>query len=127
MADFDTLISNGHIIDGTGEKRFLSNLIISLFHPSKKQISIRNKNYLIKDLRFKRKIDAQFHIIAPGFIDVHTHDDQNVFDDPSMSCKISQGVTTCILGNCGISLAPFNFSGNVPAPIPLLGKKEVFT
>ena len=132
MADFDTLISNGHIIDGTGEKRFLSNLIIhndkiiSLFHPSKKQISIRNKNYLIKDLRFKRKIDAQFHIIAPGFIDVHTHDDQNVFDDPSMSCKISQGVTTCIVGNCGISLAPFNFSGNVPAPIPLLGKKEVF-
>ena len=61
MADFDTLISNGHIIDGTGEKRFLSNLIIhndkiiSLFHPSKKQISIRNKNYLIKDLRFKEK------------------------------------------------------------------------
>ena len=43
-----------------------------------------------------------------------------------MSSKISQGVTTCIAGNCGISLAPFSYKGDVPAPIALLGKSDVF-
>ena len=65
-------------------------------------------------------------IVSPGFIDVHTHDDENVFKDPSLSSKVSQGVTTCIAGNCGISLAPFSYKGDVPDPIALLGKSEVF-
>ena len=43
-----------------------------------------------------------------------------------MSSKISQGVTTCVAGNCGISLAPFSYKGEVPAPIALLGKSDVF-
>ena len=43
-----------------------------------------------------------------------------------MTCKISQGVTTCVVGNCGISLAPFSYKGNVPAPIALLGKSDNF-
>ena len=132
MNNFSILIKNGTIIDGTGKKRYLSNLIIdedkivSIYSPNQEEIVINNKKLLIKNLKFNKEIDARSMVVAPGFIDVHTHDDQNIFDDPTMSCKISQGVTSCIVGNCGISLAPFNFSGDVPAPIPLLGEKEVF-
>ncbi|HSH92277.1 MAG TPA: D-aminoacylase, partial [Ramlibacter sp.] len=45
--------------------------------------------------------------IAPGFIDVHTHDDAIVLDAPGMFPKLSQGVTTVVTGNCGLSVAPF--------------------
>ena len=132
MINFDILIKNGTIIDGTGQKRYLSNLIISedkivsIYNSNKESIIVNNEKHFIENIKFNEEIDATSMVIAPGFIDVHTHDDQNIFDDPTMSCKISQGVTSCIVGNCGISLAPFNFSGEVPAPIPLLGEKEVF-
>ena len=46
--------------------------------------------------------------LAPGFIDTHTHDDRALLSEPLMECKISQGVTTVITGNCGISLAPLS-------------------
>ena len=132
MNEFDYLIKNGTIIDGSGNDRYEANIvingnkIISIFDNSKTSIHIKNKNYNLADLNFKNVIDATSKIVSPGFIDVHTHDDQNIFVDRSMSCKISQGVTTCIAGNCGISLAPFDFSGNVPAPIPLLGDKNAY-
>ena len=51
-------------------------------------------------------IDASGLALAPGFIDSHTHDDLAVFNTPALACKLSQGVTTVIAGNCGISLAP---------------------
>lgn len=64
--------------------------------------------------------------IAPGFIDTHTHDDRIVLDAPDMIPKISQGVTTVVVGNCGISLAPVTFDGDPPAPMNLLGGKEAY-
>ena len=54
----------------------------------------------------EKKIDAAGLALAPGFIDAHTHDDRIVLDAPDMLPKISQGVTTVVAGNCGISLAP---------------------
>ncbi|MBP1782058.1 N-acyl-D-glutamate deacylase [Micromonospora sp. HB375] len=51
-------------------------------------------------------IDGHGRILSPGFIDVHTHDDAAVLMDPTMLCKTSQGVTTVVLGNCGIGIAP---------------------
>ena len=126
--NIDYLIKNGTMIDGSGDARYEADLlvngdrIISIFKKDQKSVKIHDENYNLNDLSFKNVNDATSHIIAPGFIDVHTHDDQNIFIDRSMSCKISQGVTTCIAGNCGISLAPL-ISGDVPAPFHYLAIK----
>ncbi|HUG61320.1 MAG TPA: amidohydrolase family protein, partial [Methylomirabilota bacterium] len=64
--------------------------------------------------------------LAPGFIDAHTHDDRIVLDAPDMLPKISQGVTTVVAGNCGISLAPVTFSSDPPPPMNLLGQREAY-
>ena len=64
--------------------------------------------------------DCRGKVIAPGFIDVHTHDDAIVLKSPGMLPKLSQGVTTVITGNCGISLAPYQVAAPQP-PLNLLG------
>lgn len=53
-----------------------------------------------------RVVDGRGRVVCPGFIDVHSHDDAAVCMDPSMLCKTSQGVSTVVVGNCGIGLAP---------------------
>jgi N-acyl-D-amino-acid deacylase len=71
-------------------------------------------------------VDAQGRTLAPGFIDVHTHDDIAVLRKPEMLPKISQGVTTVIVGNCGISASPVQLRGRLPDPMNLLGDAEDF-
>jgi N-acyl-D-glutamate deacylase/N-acyl-D-amino-acid deacylase len=82
-----------------------------------------------------RTIDGDGLALAPGFIDVHTHDDLEVIRNPSMPAKLSQGVTTVIVGNCGISASPVRPGGGasrsgargaVPDPMNLLGDDEEF-
>ena len=75
--------------------------------------------------RAPRCIDVAGKIVAPGFIDVHTHDDQIVLAAPQMLPKISQGVTTVVIGNCGISLAPL-VHADVPPPLNLLGGTDKY-
>jgi N-acyl-D-amino-acid deacylase len=70
--------------------------------------------------------DAQGQVLAPGFIDVHTHDDLQVIRAPQMLPKISQGITTVIVGNCGISASPVTLRGELPDPMNLLGVPENF-
>ena len=65
-------------------------------------------------------------VVTPGFIDVHTHDDFAVLSNPEMLPKISQGVTTVVAGNCGISLAPFHGEGPLVAPMHLLGGEGAY-
>jgi N-acyl-D-amino-acid deacylase len=71
-------------------------------------------------------VDAEGLTLAPGFIDVHTHDDTSVIRTPEMLPKISQGVTTVVVGNCGISASPVSLKGNPPDPMNLLGDREAF-
>ena len=66
-------------------------------------------------------LDAEGLVLAPGFIDVHTHDDLSVIRTPAMLPKLSQGVTTVIVGNCGISASPVALHGDLPDPMNLLG------
>ena len=73
-----------------------------------------------------REHDLKGRALAPGFIDTHTHDDRIVLDAPDMLPKISQGVTTVVTGNCGISLAPVTFQGEPPAPMNLLGSQRAY-
>ena len=70
--------------------------------------------------------DAEGLMLAPGFIDVHTHDDIAVVRSPEMLPKLSQGVTTVIVGNCGISASPVTLRGDLPDPMNLLGEPEDF-
>jgi len=66
------------------------------------------------------RIDCSGQVVAPGFIDVHTHDDAIVLADPDMLPKVSQGITSVVTGNCGISLAPLVTARPEP-PLNLLG------
>lgn len=71
-------------------------------------------------------IDARGLALAPGFIDVHTHDDLEVIRNPDMVSKLSQGVTTVVVGNCGISASPVRIRNDVPDPMNLLGDASDF-
>ena len=93
--DCDILITNGKIIDGTGNSWYYGNIAVK----DGKIIKIgRDVN-----LSAKKNIDAKGLIIAPGFIDVHTHLEGDEAKDPMAQSFIYDGVTTCITGNCGSS------------------------
>jgi len=71
-------------------------------------------------------VDATGLALAPGFVDSHTHDDFAVIGDPAMRPKVTQGVTTVVVGNCGISGAPIRLEDSPPPPLNLLGGAESF-
>ncbi len=72
-----------------------------------------------------REIAANGNAVAPGFIDAHTHDDRAVLCGAScMLCKMSQGVTTVVVGNCGISLSPTRMTQRPIPPLDLLGDEQ---
>ncbi|WP_111406086.1 N-acyl-D-amino-acid deacylase family protein, partial [Meridianimarinicoccus zhengii] len=78
--------------------------------------------------RFVETVDGRGRALAPGFIDVHTHDDAIALTHGAMAPKLSQGVTCVVTGNCGISLAP-GLPDGLAAPVPpldLLGTAEAF-
>ena len=72
----------------------------------------------------EQTLDARGMALAPGFIDAHTHDDRVLISHGEMTPKISQGVTTVIAGNCGVSLAPLRPQTRPPQPLDLLGGLE---
>ena len=75
----------------------------------------------IPEYTARHVVDGSGIVLSPGFIDSHTHDDINVIRTPEMLPKLSQGVTTVIVGNCGISAAPVELAGEPPDPMNLLG------
>jgi N-acyl-D-amino-acid deacylase len=115
MKPCDVLIEGAWLIDGTGSERRRADVAV-----------IGDRIADIGDDRqwqAKTRIDARDRVVAPGFIDAHTHDDRAVLSSPDMTPKISQGVTTVIAGNCGVSLAPLA-DHDPPPPLNLLGNRE---
>jgi N-acyl-D-amino-acid deacylase len=111
----DLVIRGAQLIDGTGSAARQADVAIA-------DDRIMAVGTVAEDAG-GREIDAAGLTLTPGFIDVHTHDDRAVLSNPTMDCKISQGVTTVVTGNCGISLAPLSPSGPPPAPANLIGDR----
>jgi N-acyl-D-amino-acid deacylase len=95
---YDILIENGCILDGSGNPWF------------KGDIGIKDGKIAqigpLKRKRARERMDAKGLIVAPGFIDIHNHSDAVPFVSPREEGRILQGITTEIIGNCGVSLAP---------------------
>jgi N-acyl-D-amino-acid deacylase len=111
------LLRGGTVIDGTGADRFVADVRID-----GDRITAIGPGLAAPEAEV---VDVAGRVVAPGFIDVHTHDDQIVLADPRMLPKITQGVTTVVVGNCGISLAPL-VHANVPPPLNLLGGTDTY-
>ena len=118
MPACDTLIRNALVVDGSGGEPLLADVALA-------DDRIRAVGSPL-DYAADEVIDGAGYVLAPGFIDVHTHDDTNVVRTPEMLPKLSQGVTTVIVGNCGISAAPVRLVGDPPDPMNLLGDATVF-
>ncbi|KKC38037.1 D-aminoacylase [Devosia epidermidihirudinis] len=118
---YDWVFRNARIIDGTGAPSFVGDLAVR-----GDQIAAIELPGVIAAGSGRNEADLAGLALAPGFIDAHTHDDRIVLDAPDMVPKISQGVTTVVVGNCGISLAPVRFEGAPPPPMNLLGGAEAY-
>lgn len=94
---YDLLIKGGTIIDGTGRQRYEGNVAIK-----------DGRIAAVGDVEGESKqvIDAAGLIVAPGFIDCHTHYDAQMFWDPTIDPATWHGITTIVVGNCGFTLAP---------------------
>ena len=94
---YDLLIKNGTVVDGSGLPRFQADVGIA-----------EGKIVAIGKIRENARevIDAEGHVVSPGFVDGHTHMDAQVFWDPLGTCSCWHGITSVVMGNCGFSLAP---------------------
>jgi len=98
MAEFDVIISGGMVVDGTRLPRYQADLGIK----DGKIAKIGN----LKGHQADKVIDAKGKIVAPGFVDLHTHYDAQLFWDPYCSISSWHGVTSVVIGNCGFGFAP---------------------
>src|SRR5918912_264139 len=115
MASYEIVLRGGKVLDGTGAA------------PVRADIGIESDRIAaigqVPAGSGRRELDVSDLMIAPGFIDVHTHDDRALLIG-DMSAKASQGVTTVVVGNCGISLAPLTLQEPPPPPLDLIGDER---
>ena len=95
---FDLVIAGGHVLDGRGAA------------PERADVGIRGDRVVavgdLGDAAPGRRVDAVGRIVAPGFVDVHSHSDFTLLADPAAESALAQGVTTEVVGNCGHGCAP---------------------
>jgi N-acyl-D-aspartate/D-glutamate deacylase len=95
---FDLLIKGGKVVDGTGKSAFRAD------------VAVNDGKVVVVDADISgaasRVIDATDRIVAPGFIDIHTHFDAQVLWDPHLASTTRHGITSVIAGNCGSTVAP---------------------
>lgn len=122
---FDIKIINGTILDGSGKLRFKADVGIN----GDKITAVGS----LADAEAAKTIDATGKFVSPGFIDFHTHSDLSLVYDPFARSRIYTGVTTDVIGNCGIGVAPVReerkkeliqylgtrIIGTIPAPLEL--------
>ena len=101
------VIAGGKVVDGTGAPAVAADVAIE----GDRIVEIG------AGLRGDRRLDADGCVVAPGFVDIHTHYDAQVFWDPALTPSCYHGVTTVVAGNCGFSIAPTR-----PADRDLLGR-----
>ncbi|HLI81216.1 MAG TPA: amidohydrolase family protein, partial [Candidatus Binataceae bacterium] len=94
---YDLLIKNGTVVDGTGSPRCMADVAV--------KDGVIAEIGKIKD-GAKKTIDADGLIVAPGFVDPHTHYDAQICWDPQITSSSWHGVTSVVMGNCGVGLAP---------------------
>jgi len=114
----DMLLTGCTVIDGTNSP------------PIRADVGVRGDRIVavgsLQGAAARTVYDATGKTISPGFIDVHTHDDNAVLIKPDCYPKISQGVTCVVVGNCGISAAPVRLNQRPPEPLNLLGEQSDF-
>ena len=99
MSTHDLVIRNAHLVDGTGA-------------PGRDGVDIAVSGGVITEVspsvdgRGAREIDADGHLVTPGFVDIHTHFDGQATWDPLLAPSSIHGVTTLVMGNCGVGFAP---------------------
>lgn len=114
-----TIIVGAHVLDGSGGPAFAADVAFENGAITAVGTVPREAGDDV--------VDASGLVLAPGFIDVHTHDDLAVIATPEMTAKVTQGVTTVVVGNCGISATtPFPAQAALPDPLVLLGPAEQF-
>jgi N-acyl-D-aspartate/D-glutamate deacylase len=94
---YDVVIKNGTVVDGTGRERYCADVAI-------RGDRIAEIGKVTDPAR--RTIDAEGHLVTPGFVDIHTHLDAQIFWDPIASSSCWHGITSVVMGNCGVTFAP---------------------
>jgi N-acyl-D-amino-acid deacylase len=102
----DVLIKNGRVVDGSGNPWFKADVAVTEGRIVQVAHAIGTEA--------KEVIDAEGLIVAPGFIDMHTHSDLRVFKHPEEDAKLMQGITTALLGQDGLSVAPLDDANKEP-------------